>query len=512
MWEAPAAARHRLPLRRLRDHRRRPGRRRRGARRLEGLAAAPGDPRPDPAPGPTSPSRPSASASTTAPGAGPYGGRVYDVWFGEAADPAGAPLIIGTAARRPGARHRLRRHRQRPRRRRPHHRRRRRRPARRRRRRRPARRRPRQRPPVGRRRRRLPARRRSATTFWSARSASDRLTGNGGNDILIGGTGRDVLIGGAGGDLFRFRTPGEAGVGAGRDVIADFQPRIDHIDLRQIDARPDLAGDQAFVFGGSTPTPAIAALSAAAWSAPTSMATAFRTSARLPGGAGPQRGRLPALSPAPPAEAPSFRKMQHVVWAGAHPMLLSPRVRGIGDAAGAVVSVWLRLSPRWSLPRRAPATEPIFAALRRRGRSTARRSACCRPRSPRPATIAGRSTAPGAPAARPRSRPTPAREFGGAAAQRPRRRAGPGLSRRGRPQRLGLQLPARARHLAGAAARPAEARRGRGGRRAALERATAADRPHPPLRPPPRPGAGTPPSAEADAGPEALDHAAPRPT
>ena len=36
-----AAARHRLPLGRLRDHRRRLRRRRRGAGRLEGLAAAP---------------------------------------------------------------------------------------------------------------------------------------------------------------------------------------------------------------------------------------------------------------------------------------------------------------------------------------------------------------------------------------------------------------------------------------------------------------------------------------
>ncbi len=191
---------------------------------------------------------------STAPGAGPYAGRIYNVWFGETADASGPPLISGTAR----------------------------------------------------------ADRVLATSFADVvsglggadsitggggadqlsggtggdrlgggsgndflsgaagadfllgglgndllvgASASDRLTGNGGNDILIGGTGRDVMIGGTGGDFFRFRTPGEAGVGAGRDVIADFQPRIDHIDLRQIDARPDLAGNQAFVFGGSTPTP-----------------------------------------------------------------------------------------------------------------------------------------------------------------------------------------------------------------------------------------------------------------
>jgi Ca2+-binding RTX toxin-like protein len=34
----------------------------------------------------------------TAPGAGPYGGRVYHVWFGHEADPTGVPDIEGTAA------------------------------------------------------------------------------------------------------------------------------------------------------------------------------------------------------------------------------------------------------------------------------------------------------------------------------------------------------------------------------------------------------------------------------
>ena len=33
----------------------------------------------------------------TAPGAGPYGGRIYHVWFGSSADPDGAPKIRGTA-------------------------------------------------------------------------------------------------------------------------------------------------------------------------------------------------------------------------------------------------------------------------------------------------------------------------------------------------------------------------------------------------------------------------------
>jgi hypothetical protein len=71
----------------------------------------------------------------------------------------------------------------------------------------------------------------------------DRLIGNGGNDILIGGAGNDfldggagddrlvggsgnnTLIGGAGSDIFVL------GRGKGRDLIKDFQDRIDRIEL-----------------------------------------------------------------------------------------------------------------------------------------------------------------------------------------------------------------------------------------------------------------------------------------
>ena len=62
------------------------------------------------------------------PGPGLYGGRVYDVWFGERTDASGQPMISGTMARRQGARHRLRRPPQRARGRRPRSGRRRRRP------------------------------------------------------------------------------------------------------------------------------------------------------------------------------------------------------------------------------------------------------------------------------------------------------------------------------------------------------------------------------------------------
>ena len=169
-------------------------------------------------------------------------------------------------------------------------------------------------------------------------------------------------------------------------------------------------------------------------------------------------------------------------------------------------SVLLLLVAALALPRALRPTEPIFETLRRRAADRPRRSGCCRPRSPRPATITGRSTAPGAPAARPRSRPTrPASSTTRALNAHAATLVLGFLDAVGR-ERLGLQLPARSRRLAGAAARRAEARRGRGRRRAALEPGRRADRADPPLRPPPRPGAGTPPPAAPTAAPEALDH------
>jgi len=90
---------------------------------------------------------------------------------------------------------------------------------------------------------------------------ADRLTGNAGanalsggagNDSLIGGLGRDVLTGGSGNDLFDFNAVAESAVGAGnRDVITDFQPGLDDIDLAGIDASTDRSGDQGFRFIGT---------------------------------------------------------------------------------------------------------------------------------------------------------------------------------------------------------------------------------------------------------------------
>jgi serralysin len=82
---------------------------------------------------------------------------------------------------------------------------------------------------------------------------SDRLAGGLGKDQIIGGLGADVASGDAGTDVFIYTSTRDS-TGAGRDVILDFQPGIDRIDLSLIDADPLLPGDQTFVFtpGGLT--------------------------------------------------------------------------------------------------------------------------------------------------------------------------------------------------------------------------------------------------------------------
>ena len=84
-------------------------------------------------------------------------------------------------------------------------------------------------------------------------SGSNRIEGGGGNDTLQGGAGVDSLIGGTGADLFMVASPAEAGNGNGsRDWILDLSVE-DRLDLSSIDARSDLAGNQAFDWIGSAP-------------------------------------------------------------------------------------------------------------------------------------------------------------------------------------------------------------------------------------------------------------------
>ncbi|HET9068591.1 MAG TPA: S8 family serine peptidase [Amaricoccus sp.] len=96
----------------------------------------------------------------------------------------------------------------------------------------------------------------------AAGGGADTLLGGNGADTLVGGAGRDVLVGGFGADSFVFGSVADSPADAGRhDVIRAAAGAGafggagvaggDLIDLSAIDANPDLAGNQAFVFGGT---------------------------------------------------------------------------------------------------------------------------------------------------------------------------------------------------------------------------------------------------------------------
>lgn len=59
----------------------------------------------------------------------------------------------------------------------------------------------------------------------------DLLRGDDGEDLLIGGLGLDILHGGADADVFAFATAADAGLGATRDQIMDFEQGTDLIDV-----------------------------------------------------------------------------------------------------------------------------------------------------------------------------------------------------------------------------------------------------------------------------------------
>lgn len=144
-------------------------------------------------------------------GAGIYAGRVFNVWFGEAVDPR-VPTIRGT-----GSGERI-----------------------------------------------------EATAFadrvealggddrllglggadtLSGGAGADRLLGGAGADRLRGGSGTDQLVGGSGADIFLFRAVSDSPDGAARDVIRDFDSRLDRLDLR-FDADATTRGTQEFDFIG----------------------------------------------------------------------------------------------------------------------------------------------------------------------------------------------------------------------------------------------------------------------
>ena len=69
--------------------------------------------------------------------------------------------------------------------------------------------------------------------------------------MLFAGSGRDVLIGGSGADRFVYTNAAHIGTGDDRDVIRDFKPGTDLLDLARIDANTQLPGNQAFSFIGA---------------------------------------------------------------------------------------------------------------------------------------------------------------------------------------------------------------------------------------------------------------------
>ena len=90
------------------------------------------------------------------------------------------------------------------------------------------------------------------------------LNGNAGDDVLTvlqddgtlnGGSGKDTLSGGTGYNVFIYKAVSDSPTGTGRDVITDFGVNStaigDQIDLTTIDANTLVAGNQAFIWGGS---------------------------------------------------------------------------------------------------------------------------------------------------------------------------------------------------------------------------------------------------------------------
>lgn len=85
-------------------------------------------------------------------------------------------------------------------------------------------------------------------------AGNDTLSGGDRDDLLVGGTGRDAMAGGEGADHFVFLDAADSGPDAAdRDVIFRFDgSEGDRIDLSAIYANPQLAGDQAFRFLGTS--------------------------------------------------------------------------------------------------------------------------------------------------------------------------------------------------------------------------------------------------------------------
>jgi serralysin len=85
-------------------------------------------------------------------------------------------------------------------------------------------------------------------------AAADRFNGDEHDNYFQGRLGRDLLTGGPGHDTYYFDRVQDSPPGAGKlDVIGDFTPGEDVLDLSRIDADAMAPGDQSFRWVGSAP-------------------------------------------------------------------------------------------------------------------------------------------------------------------------------------------------------------------------------------------------------------------
>ena len=93
----------------------------------------------------------------------------------------------------------------------------------------------------------------AAAINGTGNNLANTIIGNSAANVITGLGGRDIMTGGGGADTFVFKALTDSVVGANRDVIKDFTPGSDHIDLSAIDANTQVAGNQDFTFIGKAP-------------------------------------------------------------------------------------------------------------------------------------------------------------------------------------------------------------------------------------------------------------------
>ena len=81
-------------------------------------------------------------------------------------------------------------------------------------------------------------------------SKADTFKGDANSNEFQGGLGKDTFTGGGGRDIYDFNVVADSPVGASRDVIKDFAPGQDVIDVAGIDADKTAPGNQSFRWVG----------------------------------------------------------------------------------------------------------------------------------------------------------------------------------------------------------------------------------------------------------------------